>query len=78
MQNPLSAATKVALEEIVQKHLNQSKYGYFLMADDLSELVDELSGFFETSRSIQTVGRKFLLKQSTESEQQITRDKRSK
>ena len=60
MASPFTAAARVALEEMVRKHVKSSKFGYFMTEDDLEQLVEELLSFIEMSRNLRTQGDKFL------------------
>lgn len=51
---------KVALEEIVKKHVKDSKYGFFLAQTSMDSLVDELFEFVETSRRLKSAGDRYL------------------
>ena len=56
MSRPLVEITRVAISAMVKKHLSPSKYGYFLVDEDIEALVRELTEFFETSRSLKSKG----------------------
>ena len=57
----------VAIEEIIRKHVTNSKYGFFLSEDALKELVADMFEFVETSRSLKSAGDRYLADRSVES-----------
>ena len=59
MKNPFENVTKIALEEILKKHMNPSKYGYFLSTEKKNDIIQELLDFVKTSRSLKTSGDQF-------------------
>ena len=56
----------VAIEEIIRKHVTNSKYGFFLSEDALKELVADMFEFVETSRSLKSAGDRYLADRSVE------------
>ncbi len=62
MSKMLSAVTKVAVEEILRKHINESKFGYYLSSADFDECLTDLTQLMETSRNLKMAGDRFLQK----------------
>lgn len=60
MPSPFVSVTTIALEEILTKHLEPSKFGYFLSEIEKKHLIDELVHFVETSRNLKSRGDKLL------------------
>jgi len=60
MRTPFESVTRAALEEIVKNHAKMSKFGYILSPEELSELLDDLYNFVQTSRSLKAAGDKLL------------------
>ena len=60
MPSPFESVARVAIDEIIKKHLVASKYGHFLTDDGLRDLSDELFEFLQTSRNLKTVGDRVL------------------
>ncbi|MCX6110979.1 MAG: hypothetical protein NTZ90_15395 [Proteobacteria bacterium] len=56
MAGAFEAATKTALEEMIQAHAQASKFGYILSPDGLQDLVAEIYGLIVTSRSLKAAG----------------------
>jgi hypothetical protein len=56
MASPFEDVTKVALKEIIESHLQMSKFGYFLSEEDFSHLTEDLFLFLQTSRRIKAAG----------------------
>lgn len=63
MSSPFVSVTKVALDEIVKKHTEASKFGFFMTEAQLNNLVEELVLFLETSRSLKAAGDRLLYDQ---------------
>lgn len=68
MRGAMENATRMALEEMIVAHANQSRFGYVISPDGLRGLVDTLYEFFETSRSLKAAGDR-LIQQSLQSPQ---------
>ena len=60
MESPFEAATKAALEDLIQKHAKRSKWGYVMTDEGLEELSQELLNFVLTSRNLKAAGDRFL------------------
>ena len=58
--NPFTSIARVAVDDMVKKYLKESKFGYFISDDGINDLVDELVGFIETSRSLKSAGDRLL------------------
>lgn len=56
MRGAMESATRMALEEMITSHANQSKFGFVLSQDAMRDLVDTLYEFFETSRNLKAAG----------------------
>ncbi len=65
MVKPFTSAAKIAIEDMVVRHTQTSKFGYFLTEEGLASLVTDLVEFLETSRSLKAAGDRLLAK-STE------------
>lgn len=60
MRTPFESVTRAALEEIVKNHAQTSKFGYILSSEELSDLLDDLYNFVQTSRNLKAAGDKLL------------------
>ena len=60
MPNPFHDVTTVAIDEILGKFIEPSKFGYFLTEIDKKQLTEELVRFVETSRNLKERGDKLL------------------
>jgi len=56
MRGAMESVTRMALEEMIVAHANESRFGYVLSQEGMRELVDTLYEFFETSRSLKAAG----------------------
>lgn len=56
MRGTMESVTRMALQEMIASHANQSKFGYVLSEDGMRDLIDTLYEFFETSRSLKSAG----------------------
>lgn len=57
---PFEEATKVAIEEIILKNAQTSKFGYVISQETLQEVTEEIYGLLVTSRTLKNAGDKFL------------------
>ena len=62
MNSPFLSVARVALEEIIKKHTQPSKFGHFLTEAALRELVADLLEFVQTSRKLKVGGDRHLQK----------------
>jgi hypothetical protein len=60
MRGAMENVTRMALQEMIIAHTNESRFGYVLSSDGLRELIDTLYEFFETSRSLKAAGDRFI------------------
>ena len=56
MRGAMESVTRMAIEEMIVAHTNESRFGYVLSQEGMRELVDTLYDFFETSRSLKAAG----------------------
>ena len=56
MRGAMENVTRMALEEMIVGHANESRFGHVLSQDGLRQLVDTLYEFFETSRNLKSAG----------------------
>ena len=70
------SVTRVAIEEIIAKHSEESKFGYILSKDALKELTDDFFDLLMTSRNLKSAGDRFLqLKQAEDMRRNGARQK---
>lgn len=72
MATTFEIATRAALEEIVTKHAQESKFGYIVTKESLTEMVDDLFTLLQTSRTLKSAGDKFLRNASAPAKEQPT------
>jgi hypothetical protein len=60
MRGAMESVTRMALQEMIISHANQSRFGYVLSEEGMKELIDTLYDFFETSRSLKSAGDRML------------------
>lgn len=60
MASTFANVARVAIDEMLRKHLKVSKFGYFIGDEELAALTDEFLGFLETSRSLKAAGDRFM------------------
>ena len=60
MPSPFESVARVAIDEIIRKHVVASKYGHFLTDDGFCDLSDELFSFLKTSRDLKSAGDRML------------------
>ena len=60
MPSPFEQATRVAISEIILKHVTPSKFGHFLSAEAQQELCDDIYELLLTSRRLKAAGDKVL------------------
>jgi hypothetical protein len=65
MANPFENVARVAISEMFQKYLVESKFGHFLSDEDLAELENELFQFLQTSRNLRAGGDRFMRNMET-------------
>ena len=73
MPNPFNDVAKVALDEIVRKHMTDSKYGYFVTEESLESMVQELLDFLRTSRQLKSAGDKIFGGQTEKPSESLVR-----
>ena len=56
MRGAMESVTRMALEEMIIGHSNESRFGHVLSQEGLRQLVDTLYEFFETSRNPKSAG----------------------
>lgn len=60
MAGIFESVTRVAIEEILLTHCNESKYGYVISKEEFGRLQDEILSLFLTSRNLKSQGDKLL------------------
>jgi hypothetical protein len=60
MPGPFEAATRAAIEELIQNHGQESKFGYVLTHESSKKLIDALFQLLQTSRSLKSAGDRML------------------
>ncbi len=60
MPGPFEAATRAAIEELIQNHGQESKFGYVLTHENSKKLIDALFQLLQTSRSLKSAGDRML------------------
>lgn len=60
MSGAFEGATRAAIEEIIQMHAQESKFGYVLTHEGVQDLVGELYRLLQTSRSLKAIGDRML------------------
>lgn len=56
MRGTFESVTKVAIEEIIRGHAQESKFGYVLSPDSFKELTADLFELLLTSRNLKSAG----------------------
>jgi hypothetical protein len=56
MRGAMESVTRMALEEMIVGHSNESRFGHVISQDGMRQLVDTLYEFFETSRNLKSAG----------------------
>ena len=60
MRGAMERVTRMALQEMIVAHSNESRFGYVLSPEGMRELIYTLYEFFETSRSLKAAGDRFI------------------
>lgn len=60
MAGVFETATRAAIEEIIQSHAKESKFGWVLTPDGFRTLTDDLYELLATSRSLKAAGDRIL------------------
>jgi len=60
MAGPFEIATKAALKEMIDKHVQESKFGSFLSPRAQSDLIQDVYDLILTSRQLKSVGDRML------------------
>jgi putative AlgH/UPF0301 family transcriptional regulator len=60
MPGPFEGATRAAIEELIQNHAQESKFGLILTRDSFQDLVGDLYALLVTSRSLKAAGDRLL------------------
>jgi hypothetical protein len=66
MRGAMESVTRMALEEMIVSHANESRFGHVLSQEGMKQLIDTLYEFFETSRNLKSAGDR-LMGQATQS-----------
>ena len=59
-QSTFEAVTKVAVQEIIEKHVSSSKFGYLLSEASMENVCDEIVGLIKLSRNLKAAGDQFI------------------
>lgn len=60
MPGPFEIATKAALKELIEKHVQESKFGAFISPRGQSDLIDDVYELILTSRQLKSAGDRML------------------
>jgi hypothetical protein len=60
MPSTFELATRTAIREIIEKHVGESKFGFVMTHEGLSDLCDELLNLLVTSRNLKAAGDRFI------------------
>jgi hypothetical protein len=60
MPSPFESVARVAIDEIIKKHVVSSRFGHFLSEDGFQDLSNEIFEFLQTSRSLKAAGDRFI------------------
>jgi hypothetical protein len=58
--SPFQSVARVAIEQLLEKHTQPSKFGFFLTQEGFDTLALELLTLLETSRTLRATGDRFL------------------
>ena len=58
--SPFQSVARVAIEQLLEKHTQPSKFGFFLTQEGFDSLAAELLMLLETSRTLRATGDRFL------------------
>ena len=75
MAGVFEGATRVAIAEIIQKHAQESKFGYILSQESYQAVIDDVYDLLKTSRNLKSAGDRFLSR-SMEGDNQTDRRRR--
>jgi len=71
VRGAMESVTRMALQEMIVSHANESRFGYVLSEDGMRDLIDTLYEFFETSRSLKSAGDRMLQQGTTNSNARV-------
>ena len=60
MAAPFEIATRAAIEEIIQTHAQESRFGYVLTHESFAQLTTDLFELMATARTLKAAGDRFL------------------
>jgi hypothetical protein len=60
MASMFESTTRVAIEEMIVKNAKESKFGYILSKDNMSDLINDFYDLLQTSRNLKTAGDRIL------------------
>lgn len=63
MAGAFESATRVAIQEIIRKHGQESKFGMVLSQEGFESVCDDLFELLQTSRSLKAAGDRFIAQQ---------------
>lgn len=63
MAGAFEAAARVAIQEIIRNHAQESKFGLMLSKEAFETICDDLFAFLQTSRNLKAAGDRFIAAQ---------------
>ena len=72
MAGPFEIATKAAIQEILEKHVQSSKFGSFMSQRGQSAMIEDIYELLLTSRKLKTIGDRVLSGQMPNSPNKTT------
>ena len=60
MSGAFEAATRAAIQDLIQTHAQASRFGYVLTHEGFQDLTTDLYSLLETSRTLKAAGDRFL------------------
>lgn len=63
MAGAFESVTRVAIQEIIRKHSQESKFGMVLSQEGFESACDDLFELLQTSRSLKAAGDRFMAQQ---------------
>ncbi len=73
MAGIFETATRAAIEEIISKNVEKSRFGYMLTEDGFQDLTDDIYNLLDMSRRLKDAGDKMLQVPTGASEQKSPR-----
>lgn len=76
MASTFELATRAAIKEIISKNVSESKFGFVMTHEALSDICDDLYNLLVTSRNLKAAGDRWIAKSSAPSEELASPRKR--